>query len=306
MERRNLIRVLAGGAAAAVVAHHPLGGADKEAPRKPLLGFKQYGMKQIPFRDAIRHTAMIGYKALELTLMPTWDTEPRLLTRADKSDIRKMIGDLGLELSALMESLRLVGPNVDKQAHLERLRVAAELAHELSPGPPAMIETAVGGRSRAWEQTRYEMLDQLGVWAKTLEPLKTVLAVKGHVGNALDTAERMLWMFDQVTSPWIKMGYDYSHYKIKGQDMRKTMHQLVGRSAFIHVKDSIGTEDNYRFLLPGDSGEIDYREYARILGEIGYRGPVLAEVSAQIFNRSGYNGLAAAKRCWENLAPTFA
>jgi inosose dehydratase len=262
-------------------------------------------MKKIPFRQAISHIAKIGYKALELTLMPTWDTEPKLLSKTDRTDIRKQIGDLGLELSAVMESLRL-GPNTNKEMYLERLRTAAELAHELSPGAPAMIETAVGGRSTAWEETKQQMADQLGVWAPTLERLKTVLAIKGHVGNALDRPERMLWMFDQVTSPWIRMGYDYSHYKIHGFDMRKTMEQLVGRSVFIHVKDSVGPESNYRFLLPGDSGEINYKEYAQILREVGYQGPVLAEVSVQLSERPGYDGVAAAKRCWDNLAPIFA
>jgi inosose dehydratase len=262
-------------------------------------------MKKIPFRQAISHIASIGYKGLELTLMPSWDTEPKLLSKTDRTDIRKQIGDLGLELSAVMESLRL-GPNVNKEAYLERLRVAAELAHELSPGPPALIETAVGGRSSAWMETRREMADQLGVWAKTLEPLKTVLAIKGHVGNAMDRPEKLLWMMDQVPSRWIGIGYDYSHYKIHGLDMRTTMQQLVGRSLFIHVKDSVGTEQNYRFLLPGDSGEINYKEYAGILREIGYSGPVLVEVSVQVSEKPGYDGVAAAKRCWDNLAPIFA
>jgi len=262
-------------------------------------------MKKIPVRQAITHIAKIGYKALELTLMPTWDTEPKLLSKSDRTDIRKQIGDLGLELSAVMESLRL-GPSTNKEAYLERLRTAAALAHELSPGAPAMIETAVGGRSAAWEETKREMADQLGVWAKTLESLKTVLAIKGHVGNALDRPEKMLWMFDQVKSPWVRMGYDYSHYKIHGLEMRKTMEQLVGPSVFIHVKDSVGTEDNYRFLLPGDSREIDYKEYAQILGEIGYQGPVLVEVSVQVSQQPGYDGVAAARRCWDNLAPFFA
>jgi inosose dehydratase len=72
------------------------------------------------------------------------------------------------------------------------------------------------------------------------------------------------------------------------------------------VKDSVGPESNYRFLLPGDSGEINYKEYARILREVGYQGPVLAEVSVQLSERPGYDGVAAAKRCWDNLAPIFA
>ncbi len=270
-----------------------------------MFGFKQYGMKKIPVRQAISHIAKIGYKALELTLMPTWDTEPKRLSVRDRTEIRKQIGDLGLELSAVMESLRL-GPNTNKEMYLERLRTAAEVAHELSPGAPAMIETAVGGRPAAWEETKQQMADQLGVWAKTLDALETVLAIKGHVGNALDRPEKVLWILDQVTSPWIRVCYDYSHYKIHGLDMRKTMQQLVGRSVLIHVKDSVGTEHSYRFLLPGDSGEINYREYAQTLHEIGYQGAVMAEVSVQLSERPGYDGVAAAKRCWENLAPFFA
>jgi hypothetical protein len=130
MRRRNLIRTLAGGAAVVLAGDCPFAaqsGADRirsAPPRKPLFGFKQYGMKKIPFRQAISHIAKIGYKALELTLMPTWDTEPKLLSKTDRTDIRKQIGDLGLELSAVMESLRL-GPNTNKEMYLERLRTAA-------------------------------------------------------------------------------------------------------------------------------------------------------------------------------------
>ena len=304
MRRRNLIRSLAGGAAVVLIGDSTFGQSAAQS-RKPVFGFKQYGMKKIPFRQAIDHIAKIGYKALELTLMPSWDTEPKLLTKTDRTDIRKQIGDRGLELSALMESLR-VGPNTNKESYLERLKTAAELAHVLSPGPPAIIETAVGGRTAAWEESKNEMADQLNTWATTLASMKTVLAIKGHVGNALDRPERMLWMFDRVKTPWIRMGYDYSHYKLHGFEMRKTMEQLIPHSAFIHVKDSMGPEASYKFLLPGDSKEIDYKEYNKVLGQLSYKGPVLVEVSAMIFEQPGYDGVAAAKRCWENLAPIFA
>jgi inosose dehydratase len=73
-----------------------------------------------------------------------------------------------------------------------------------------------------------------------------------------------------------------------------------------HLKDAEGTPENFRFLLPGESGKIDYKEYAQVLGEIGYHGTVLAEVSTQISSRPGYDGVAAARQCWDNLAPFFA
>ena len=314
MRRRNLIRTLAGGAAVVLVGDCPLAmaqsGADRSRPspsRKPLLGFKQYGMKKIPVREAIHHIGKIGYKALSLTLMPTWDTEPKLLSKTDRAEIRKQIGDLGLVLSTVMESLRLLaGPNTNRERNLERLRVAAELAHDLSPGAPAAIETTLGGQPAAWEQIKREMAGELGVWAKTLEPLKTVVAIEGHVGNAVDRPEKVLWMLDQVKSPWVANLFDYSHYKLQGLGVRETLRQLASRTVAHHVKDSVGTEDKYRFLLPGDSGEIDYKEYARTLGEIGYRGALLLEVSAQIFNQPGYDALATAKHCWDNMAPFFA
>ena len=313
MRRRDLIGTLAGGAAVALVGDRPFASAQSGKPR---LAFSCYGMKKIPVRAAINDIAKIGYKSLSLTLRPTWDTEPKLLSKTDRAEIRKRIGDLGLALTSVQESVQLAEPNAmvslgfnlnyNQRENLEHLRAAAAVAHELSPGAPAVIESPVGGRSAAWEDTKHQMADELGVWAKQLEPLKTVLAIKGFVGNALDRPEKVLWMLDQVKSPWIQNGYDYSHYRLLGLSLRETLQQVAGRTVFIHVKDSTGTSEKFRFLLPGDSGMIDYKEYAQILGEIGYRGPVTVEVSVHVSNQPGYDGVAAAKHSYDNLAPFFA
>ncbi len=271
-------------------------------------------MKQIPVRVAINHIARIGYKAMELTLMPTWNTEPKLLSVADRAEIRKQIGDLGLALASVQESVQLASPNTmaslgfnmsySKKENLERLREAAAVAHEVSPGPPAVIESP-GGRAADWEARKREIAGELGVWAKTLEGLKTVLAIKGFVGTAVDRPEKVLWLLDQVKSPWIRCGYDYSHYKVLGLDMRQTIRQLAGSAVFMHVKDSVGTAEKYRFLLPGDSGEINHKEYAQTLAEVGYRGSLLVEVSVHVSGQPGYDAVAGAKHAFDNLAPFF-
>jgi sugar phosphate isomerase/epimerase len=307
MRRRDVIGALTGGAA--------LMGLHAQS-RKPLLGFSLYGMKQIPCREAISHVAKIGYKAVELTLMPTWNTEPKLLSRAARAEIRKQIGDLGLVLASVQESVQLASPNTmanlgfkmnySKKENLERLHEAAAVAHEVSPGPPAVIESPVGGQAKEWEALKHEMADELGVWAKTLEGLKTVLAIKGFVGTAVDRPEKVLWLLDQMKSPWIRCGYDYSHYKLLGLDMRQTIRQLAGSTVFMHVKDSVGTAEKYRFLLPGDSGEINYKEYAQTLAEVGYRGPLLVEVSVHVSGQPGYDAVAGAKHAFDNLVPFFA
>src|SRR2546422_515136 len=124
-------------------------------------------MRAIPGREAPNHLAENGYKTLEVTFLPGWGTEPKKLGKTECSEIRKRIGDLGLVLSTVQESVQLASPNTmvnlgfkmdySKQQNLERLREAAAVAHQVSAGAPAVIESPVGGRAAAWEETKHEM-----------------------------------------------------------------------------------------------------------------------------------------------------
>src|SRR5262245_8597806 len=166
------------------------------------LGFSLYGMRSLPWREGLGHVARIGYKSTELCLRPGWNTEPKLLTKTDRVEIRKRIGDLGLALPSVMENLFLGRPG-GLEANLARLRAAAEICNECSPGPPALIETTVGGRPAAWEESKNAMAEELAGWAKALESLKITLAIKAHSKLAMSVPERLLWMIDQVRSPWV-------------------------------------------------------------------------------------------------------
>jgi sugar phosphate isomerase/epimerase len=275
----------------------------QQSPRL-LFGFSLYGMRTVPYREALDHVARIGYKATELCLRPGWNTEPKLLTKADRAEIRKRIGDLGLTLSSVMENMGLGRPDGLK-GNLERLKAAAEVCQECSPGAPALIETTVGGRVGAWDQVSAAMADEIGAYGKTLEQLKITLAIKAHSKNAMNLPDRLLWLADQAKSPWVKVVYDYSHFEANGLDMRKTMEQVAPRAVFVHIKDCEGRAPNHKFLLPGD-GDIDYKAYVKTLTGVGYRGPVLVEVSVDVYNLPGYDPLAAVRHVWEKVSPAFA
>ena len=134
MTRRSFAGLIAGRAVA------------RAQSRRLLFGFSLYGMKTLPWREGLAHVARIGYQTTELCLRAGWNTEPKLLAKSDRSEIRKRIGDLGLTLSSVMENLGLARPGGSREANLERLRAAAEVCYECSPGGPALIETTVGGR----------------------------------------------------------------------------------------------------------------------------------------------------------------
>jgi sugar phosphate isomerase/epimerase len=58
-------------------------------------------------------------------------------------------------------------------------------------------------------------------------------------------------------------------------------------------------------VLPGD-GDVDYRAFLQAMTEVRYHGPIVVEVSANVFNQSGYDPIASAQSVWDNLSPIFA
>jgi sugar phosphate isomerase/epimerase len=289
--RRSLLGMAAGGVLLRAQFRRPL-----------VFGFSLYGMKTLSWREGLGHVARIGYKCTELSLLPGWDTQAKLLTKETRAEIRKRIGDLGLTLPSVMENMQLGRGSVD--ANLERLRAAAEICYEASPGPPALIETTAGSRVGMWDELKNAMVDELGVWARKVEQLKVTLALKAHSMNAMNLPEREVWLVNQVKSPRLKLVYDYSHFSPVGLDLRKTMQEVLPYTVFVHIKDTVGTAPNHRFVLPGD-GTVDLNAYHDNLIELGYRGPIEVEVSTHVFNQPGYDPVKTAEHVWEKLSPVF-
>ncbi len=86
---------------------------------------------------------------------------------------------------------------------------------------------------------------------ETAEKEKTTITIKAHVGSAVNSPERLLWLLEQVKSPAIQVAYDYSHFELQDIDMEESMKLLLPRTKFIHVKDSVGEPGKFQFLLPG-------------------------------------------------------
>lgn len=276
----------------------------KAKPQSIPFGFSLYNMKPLDVDTALRTCADIGYDCIEWVANADWPSAPDKVSRAERRRLAALLDSLGLSMPTLMQNLSLLNNEAGLSANLDRLKDTAELGHALAPKCNPVIETTLGGKPAQWKDVKNLMVDRLGAWADVAKDAKTVIAIKAHVGGALHTPEDALWLVRQVNNPWIKLTYDFSHFQLRGYKLEDSLRMMIGRTRFIHIKDTSGTAEKFHFLLPGE-GNIDYEDYFTLLKEYNYHDPVIVEVSGQIWNKPGYDPVAAAKKCYAKIAPIF-
>jgi inosose dehydratase len=284
---------------AAASGHAQLADLTDDKLRLPL-GFSLYAMKDFRVGDAVEYCARLGYEAIEITLNEGWPTEPAKFTPGDRAQLAFQLRDLDITLPAMMEQILLTADDAQHARNLEKIRLASQLGHDLVPDAPPVLETVLGGKPAQWEDLKEPMAARLSDWAKVAGEVDQTIAIKAHVGGAAHLPEHILWLLRQVSSGRIRAVYDFSHFQLRGLDMRGTTRDLLPETVFVHVKDAKGTAEKPEFLLPG-AGDTDYVQLLQLLNEGGYRGPVVVEVSSQIQRKPGYSALDAAEEAYESL-----
>lgn len=269
------------------------------------LGFSTYGMPKLKTEQALAEIAAIGFDSVELAILPDRDAAPAKLTGHRRKEIRKRLGDHKLQPTALMENLSPSPKVVAHREALDRLARAAELAHDLAPHAPPLVETVLGGGK--WETVRNLFRDRLGDWVRLLASRKIVLAIKPHRFGAMTLPEHAVWLIQQLHhTRWLRLAYDHSHYDLRGLDMEALVKSAAGRIAFVAVKDVAIKGGKAVFLLPGETGKCDYPKLFTLLSKAGYRGDINCEVSGMVSARKEYDAVTAARTCYQHMSAALA
>ena len=263
-----------------------------------------YGMKSLDTVEALRAISKIGYDGVSLALMPGWKCDPAALSDDETKRIATTLNDLHLAVAAVNDQLPLIGTPEKRKWNIERIRSAATFVRKVTPSKSVCLDTMLGLKTSEWGAAKNRMADELHDWARVAESEDFTIGVKPHAGQAMDTPEKALWMLKQLGTKRIRLVYDYSHMRVGGFELEQSLRELLPHTAFISIKDSIGGPDNFEFLLPGD-GDTDYLRYFRLLRSLTYHGFVSVEVSAMVQRKPGYDGMAAAVKSYQKLAPYF-
>lgn len=232
-------------------------------------------------------------------MLPGW-TPPDTLDTASRRSVKENLERENLGMLALMEQLSLSERETPSGSTIERLKEAAGLGHALVAGRP-IIETVLGSKAGEWEEFKAQLAERLARWGEAARSADCTLCVKAHAGAAVDTPEKLLWIYRQAKSPNLKLTYDYSHFQVAGLPLAETLGAIISETRFIHVKDVTGAAAHPQFLLAGDGG-VDHEAYFGLLKAANYSGPIVAEVSAQLQRLPGYDAVGAASHSYERLA----
>jgi len=205
----------------------------------------------------------------------------------------------------LMESINPSADAAQQRKNLDRLRASAELGQQLSAGPPPQLQTVLGGGK--WEERRQMFVDRLGRWAELAEETGSVISIKPHRGGAMSRPSQAVWIFKQLGNPrWLRMVYDFSHYIFRDMQLEETIRQSARYTNQVVVKDTVRmADDGTTFVLPGESGNIDYVKLLRLFHRHGYRGEVSCEVSSAVWRQEGYDPHSAVETCYRNMSAAF-
>ncbi|MEO8494018.1 MAG: sugar phosphate isomerase/epimerase family protein [Planctomycetota bacterium] len=301
--RRSFLRdSMTAGAAFAVAAASRAG--EDTPPAGVTFSFGTYGMQSMSTEEAIRTVAEIGYDGIEIAARSDWDAAPARMPTSRREQVRTLLADSGLQVTALMEHLNPAKERAEHEAGLVRLREVARLGHDLSPASPPLIQTVLGGG--VWDEQRNMFRDRLGDWAKLAAESRTVIAIKPHRGGGMSQPSEAAWLIQQLANtPWIRMVYDYSHYAFRDLSVALTVTTALPYTAHIAIKDTVNTETGFKFVLPGESKAFDYADLFKRFYAGGYRADICCEVSGMVSSQAGYDPIAAAKTCYVNIAPQF-
>lgn len=222
----------------------------------------------LPLIEAIRTTAEIGFKAIELACVsPHLDYKTVLENPEAVSDeIRKA----GLAVSALS----LFSNFTDKTLLSEQLKQAEMFISlaplfktkiiKLTPGPPA----SCNAQKEHWECLE----DAINQLVPAAAKFGVRLAFETHMRQLTDTLESSRRFLDMTPSDCVGLTVDFSNLSFAGEKIPMIISQLKDRIYHTHIKNGyVDSAGGWHFQAL-DSGLTDYSEVILLLRDAGYEG----------------------------------
>jgi inosose dehydratase len=268
------------------------------------LSGSNYGLPHLALEPALALHAAIGYRAMELSVLPTYTTALDTFDPAARRQAREPFRRHGVDLSgvALFQTLTDPDPAATEPVlanHRGAIDLAAELATGDQPPPLAFFS---GGTVGDWPAARTRLIDRIGALADYAASRGVVLAMKAHANGCVSRPHQLIDLIEQVGSPAFRICFDMSHYEVQGLSLEQALYPLIPLAVHTEVKASIGRAPNQEYMIPGEPDtQSDFIGQFRAMAALGYRGYLVPEMSVHVMRRPNYDPEAALRLAYRAL-----
>jgi sugar phosphate isomerase/epimerase len=256
----------------------------------PYFGFKS-------MEEALNAISSLGYEGVEL---------PSLIPYKSASELKNVIDQaksFHLEVSEVGFSQDFV--DLDESRRKEKVRATREKIQMASECSINIVKGLTG--PYPWDKNALKLgidISEGKAWQVVLESFSGVIeacekysvffALEACFGNLARDYYTTKELLDSVSSKFMTLNFDPSHYNLYGNDVSWVVRRFgKDKIKHIHLKDSVGVprEEGRDFIFPllGE-GSIDWQAFFGALREIGYEGYFSAEYESMNYLKNVLDG----------------
>lgn len=240
-----------------------------------------------PAAEAMKEAKAAGFEAIELGYGVTGEVSLES-SDARLAKVRQASKDIGIEISSLGCALHFQWPFTSDDPGIRSkamgvARKALDAARELGTDAVLIVPGAVDVPwDPAFPKVRYDdayarAAECFGELIPDAEAAGVVICAENVWNKFLLSPLEIAAFIDRLDSPWVRAYFDVGNCVVSGfpQDWIRVLGKRIKR---VHIKDfrrSVGNMNGFVDLL---SGDVEWPEVVRALEDVGYDGPVTAEM----------------------------
>src|SRR5919206_2968657 len=249
------------------------------------------------FTEQCKVAAGLGLKFAEVR--SAWNINILDLTPQQLTTVKETLADHGLAVSSIGSPIGKISIDEEFGPHLDRMKHAAEVAHELS-APYVRIFSFFLRPGASPADHRGEVIERMRALARVAEDADLVLLHENEKDIYGDVPSRCLDVVRSVDSPHLRLAWDPANFVQVGvRPYTDGYAMLRPHIEYIQIKDAIAADGT---VVTAGNGDGEVVRTIRALHHDGFDGFFSLEPHLSLgFETGGFSGPDLFRRAWQDF-----
>ena len=236
----------------------------------------------------------LGLKYIEVR--SAWDVNILDLSPDQLATMKKTLSAYGMKVSSIGSPIGKIFIDEDFGPHLERMRHAAEVAHELD-APYIRIFSFFIRPGEDPAGHRAEVIDRMRALVRVAEEADLILLHENEKEIYGDVPARCLDLIRSVGSPYLRLAWDPANFVQVGvRPYADGYAKLRPHLEYVQIKDALAADGT---VVPAGQGDVELAETIRALRHDGFDGFFSLEPHLALGHATGgYSGPDLFRTAW--------